>query len=176
MERVGVLFPPFSLALSLLALNHMQSKVILYGVILTFFCLAGKCQDKTINTSQNENTVVVKIEFITLTRGYQKQVFISPDSLVKITDGRQKNHEVVKAGFDEGRWKELVSSLNNIPLQEIPDLPSPTSKRAFDGAMHSSITIHTKGGESYIHAFDDQNPHKKLQPLMALIKKIAGTD
>lgn len=153
----------------------MRSKAVLYILILSFACLGGKCQDRQAG-QQNENPVVLKIEFITLTRGYQKQVFISPDSLVKITDGRQGNHQVVKKALPEGYWSQLVSSLDNVPLEEIPQLPSPTSKRSFDGAMHSSFVIQAKGEKSYIHAFDDENPHEKLQPLMKLIKKVAGPD
>ena len=151
----------------------MRSKIISYCLILSSLSFAAKCQEKQAIQSQNENAVVVKVEFITLTRGYQKQVFISPDSLVIITDGRQNDHQVVKRELAEGQWQDLVSRLDNITLEEIPQLPSPTSRRAFDGARHSSIVIHTKGEESYIHAFDDESPHEELLPLMELIKRMA---
>jgi hypothetical protein len=58
----------------------------------------------------------------------------------------------------------------------MPDLPSPTSKRAFDGARHSTITIETTLGKSYTHSFDDKNPHPGLMELMEAIVQIAGLE
>jgi hypothetical protein len=154
----------------------MRSKAILYCVILSFLSWGGTCQQKRSAQLPNEKPVITKIEFTTLTRGHQKQVYFSPDSLIKITDGRQNDHQVVKRSLAEGQWQDLVNSLKHISLEEIPGLPSPTSRRAFDGAMHSSIVIWAKDEKSYIHAFDDEHPHEKLQPLMDLIKKTAGID
>ena len=153
----------------------MKTKIILYAVILSCLSLAGRCQQKAAGSTQDD-MIVTKIEFTTLTRGYQKQVFFSADSLIKIIDGRQNDHKVVKRKLDAGKWEALVKCVSDVSLSEIPQLQSPTFRRSFDGARHSSIVITTRDGKTYTHGFDDESPHKKLQPLMDLIKKAEGSD
>src|SRR5688500_5725962 len=103
----------------------MKAKQILSIIMVAVVCVAGRCQ---------ANAVITKIEFTTLTRGYQKQVFMSMDSLVKIVEGRQDDNKIFKRKLADGEWKELVEEAAKTPLQEIAQLKSPTSRRAFDGA------------------------------------------
>lgn len=154
----------------------MKTKIILYTVILSCVSLAGRCQQKAGGSAPDDDMIITKIEFTTLTRGYQKQVFFSADSLIKIIDGRQNEHKVVKRKMDSEKWQELVKAASAVSLVEIPQLQSPTFRRSFDGARHSSIVITTRDGKTYTHGFDDEHPHKKLQPLMDLIKKAEGND
>lgn len=142
----------------------MKTKAILSFLFCAVIGMAGQCQ----------NNSITKIEFTTLTRGYQKQVFISADSLVKIVEGRQDENKVQKRKLADGEWKELVNEAAKTPVTEIAQLKSPTSRRAFDGARHSTIVIHTKDGRSYTHSFDDENPHEKLKVLLDLIKNMEG--
>jgi len=121
---------------------------------------------------QNNQPAITKVEFTTLTRGYQKQIFISPDSVVKIVDGRSDENKMSKRKLSDGEWDAFVKETSGLVLKEIPSLPSPTSRRAFDGARHSTIVIRTGDGKSYSHAFDDENPNEKLHGLMELIKKM----
>jgi hypothetical protein len=46
--------------------------------------------------------------------------------------------------------------------------------RASDAAAHGSLIITTSDSKSYTHAFDDENPHQKFQPLMKQIKNLVG--
>jgi hypothetical protein len=123
---------------------------------------------------QKNNSAVVKIEFTTLTRGYQKQVFISADSLIKIVEGRSNENSVVKRKLEDGEWAEIEKQVSGINLAEIAALKSPSSRRAFDGARHSTIVISTNDGKSYTHSFDDESPNEKFHGLMELIKKMDG--
>lgn len=133
-------------------------KVIVFGCI----AMAARCQDDP----------VIKVEFTSLTRGYQKQIFISRDSVVETINGLEAGNKSITRKLAGGEWKSLAEAIGDISLEEIPDLPSPTSRRAFDGARHSTIVISTRAGKSYTHAFDDEDPHEKLQPLMTTISKI----
>jgi hypothetical protein len=125
-------------------------------------------------TTQGQISSISKIEFTTLTRGYQKQVFILPDSVIKIVDGRQEENKITKRKLAEEEWKGLIKIVEKIPLKEIPQLPSPTSRRAFDGAKHSTITISDSNKNLWTHSFDDENPHEKLHDLMKAIKEVEG--
>jgi hypothetical protein len=62
--------------------------------------------------------------------------------------------------------------VNAVPRAQFEGLPSPTNKRAFDGAKHSSIIITLANRETYQHTFDDENPNEKLVPLMKCISNL----
>jgi hypothetical protein len=115
---------------------------------------------------------VVKIEFTSLTRGYQETLVITRDSITYTKSGRGEA-AIDQAGKlkNEEEWTALMNSLQKVTLSEIPGLKSPTEKRAYDGARHSTITITTKSNQAYSHTFDDEEPHQKLMALMKLLQK-----
>jgi hypothetical protein len=152
--------------------DNMRAKHVLYITAFSCLIIAANCQNRKMSSQQRGNSMITKIEFTSLTRGYQKHIFIAPDSLKETVEGRQENNKVVKRKLPAGDWDALTKSISNLTLSGIPELPSPTSRRAFDGALHSTITISTKDGKTYSHTFDDENPHEKLQPLMKAIKKV----
>lgn len=114
------------------------------------------------------------ITSITLTkqsRGYLDEVIISRDSL----QGFVENHRMPEAskqyatGMDQDRWAALIMSLKDVPLEDIDGLQSPTTNRAHDGALHSSIVITFENGQTISHSFDGEDPHPDLKPLLDLI-------
>jgi hypothetical protein len=148
----------------------MITRIIASASVFFFSILTTNCQNKPA-VKDNHDSIITKIEFSTGTRGYQKNVFISADSIIEITEDRE-NKRPVKKKIEQNEWRGLIDIASELSLNELEQLPSPTSKRAFDGAKHSSIIITTKDGKSYAHAFDDEQPHKKLQPLMNAIRKL----
>lgn len=141
----------------------MKNISIFWIVGIACIALAAKCQDDP----------VVKVDFTSLTRGYQREVSISKDSVLETISGPAE-YRVIKNRLTADEWKEFVGALRGISLEEIPTLASPTSKRSYDGARHSTIVISTRDGKSYTHGFDDEDPHQKLQSLMKAITKVAG--
>lgn len=119
---------------------------------------------------------ISQIELNKISRGYQEQVLITPDSIHTFLDNSMSGQPARKRArkTEPQEWKKLIESLQNIPLKEIPSLPSPTMKRAHDAAQHSTLTITTKDGKSYPHGFDDDDPHKALRPLMKTIRELSG--
>jgi hypothetical protein len=136
-------------------------------MLILMLCLGfdAKCQQD----------IITRITFISATRGYQKEIFFSPDSLVKTINDRGKI-QVAKRKLEPGVWEDLVASLGDLKLEEIPQLPSPTSGRSFDAAHHANLIIESKQGGSWSHTFDDENPNDKLLSLMEMIKKIDDKD
>ena len=117
---------------------------------------------------------IMRIEFSTLTRGYQELVTFTSDS-VKFSRTQAGKPKIAEAHvIKKNDWQELLKVVQKITLSEIPELKSPTMKRSFDGARHSTITIITDSNQTYIHSFDDENPHEKLQALMKVIIKKRG--
>jgi hypothetical protein len=133
-------------------------------VLLGISTVSARCQDENI---------VTKVEFTSLTRGHQKEVFISADSLIIYVSHRGEN-KMIKRKLEAGEWDELLVSIPKINREELSTLPSPTSRRAFDGAKHSVIQIYGKDAGPWSHSFDDENPHELLHPLMDVIKRIAS--
>lgn len=116
------------------------------------------------------------ITAITLTkqsRGFVDEVIISRDSVRAFSE----NHRSADSAFhyatdvDTDRWAKLILALKDVPLQELDGLQSPTTKRAHDGAIHSSIVITFEDGTSVSHSFDDETPHPDLQPLLDAINE-----
>lgn len=131
---------------------------MVYAVIL----MAAQCK------GQSE---VTKIEFTSLTRGYQKQIFIDKDSLIVLVDGRQEDNKMVKRKISSEVWQGLTNELKNIDMKEMAAYKSPGNRRAFDGAKHSTIKVTLSDGTEASHGFDDLEPHKDLRQLLKLILK-----
>jgi hypothetical protein len=134
--------------------------------ILAFGLMASRCD------GQNE---IAKIEFTSLTRGYQKQVFIDHDSIKIIVDGRQEENKVVNRAMPDGAWDDLMLEVKEIDLAKVTEYKSPTNRRAFDGAKHSTLKITKADGEEYTHGFDDTNPHPDLKSLLKRILEIENS-
>ena len=116
---------------------------------------------------------ITSIEFLTATRGYQKQVTMTSKTLtIKTEDHRQKGKVPVVREMKKSDWDNLLHSLKDVPLAEIPLLKSPSMQRASDGARSSSISITTKEGAIWSHEFDNERPHEKLQPLIRVITSL----
>lgn len=116
---------------------------------------------------------VVRIEFTSLTRGgIIKQIIVTKDSVIKSkSEGRGTELQTIKRAISKKDWQRLLKSFKDVTLSQVPELESPTMKRAYDGAKHSTISI-TTNDATVTHSFDDEEPHKKLQQLMLQINKL----
>lgn len=123
-------------------------------------------------TPQESN--VVKVEFSSISRGYQEIVVFTPDSVrgEKPEPGDRTKKTSFEQPIRKQDWKHITQLATSLPRTEFEKLQSPTNKRAFDGARHSTITITLDSGETYHHLFDDENPNEKLQPLMTCIAQL----
>ena len=118
---------------------------------------------------------IQKIEFSTLSRGgHFEQIVITKDTLRFQKEKRRSTEETQTYSriLKEVEWKQLIQNTENLNLEEIPKLKSPSMKRAFDGARHSSIILKTIDNQQYIHRFDDENPHQLLNPLLQSLIKL----
>jgi hypothetical protein len=123
---------------------------------------------------QQGNHKITKVEFSSMTRGYQESVVFTPDSVrgSKPDAGDRSKVNAFNQSLKKQDWKHLTGLVSSVPRTEFENLKSPTNKRAYDGAKHSTITITLDNGETYLHLFDDETPNEKLQPLMKCISKL----
>lgn len=118
---------------------------------------------------------IKKVAFTSLARGGQNQeILITPDSaFVTLATPRGSGKKLAYTRkLEAGEWAMVLSSLKEVTLDSIPALPSPTMKRAYDGARHSNITITAANDSLVSHSFDDEQPHQQLQELMTVIQQL----
>ena len=141
----------------------MKMLNVFFSLALMLFGCAGHSQ---------KNSDVVKIEFTSLTRGYSNTLVFTKDSITQVVNERGIESNPRREKIKSTDWELLTASLSNVNLSEVADLKSPTMKRAYDGARHSTISITTSQGTVVAHSFDDEDPHEKLAPLMKTIAKL----
>jgi hypothetical protein len=138
-----------------------------------FFFLTVLVSFLSLTVSAQSSKEISRIEFNSGTRGYREQITITPDSVISIQEDFKANQKplITARACSPKEWSKLLDCLGDVRLTEIETLESPTMKRAYDGASHGSIIISTTDNKTFTHGFDDEDPHKKLKPLMAEIKK-----
>jgi len=118
---------------------------------------------------------ISRIEFNSVTRGFQKNVIITADSVVESVDGRQQSqNKLVKRKNDPTDWSNLLKTLSDVDIAQLSKLEPPSRRSAFDGARQSTIKITDTNGNNYSHTFDDENPNDRLKPLMDEILHVLG--
>lgn len=116
---------------------------------------------------------IIRIEFNSSTRGYREQISFTPDSIISVVENALTDTVPRSSArkTSQKEWTRILNCLSEVRLTEIETLESPTMKRAYDGASHSSIVITVNGGATFSHGFDDEEPHKKLKPLISEIHR-----
>jgi hypothetical protein len=143
-----------------------MKNILNVSLLVILFANFGWCQ-----TEQ----AVIQIELSKISRGYQEDVRITPDSVHIFMDDKTGQPSVRHSRKVESQeWTRLVQSLDGVLIKSIPSLPSPTMNRAVDAARHSTLTVSTSDGRSYPHGFDDEEPHEVLQPLLKVLREISG--
>src|SRR5690349_16575717 len=139
------------------------------GIVSLFVMLVSMAQCQSTNSIQ-------RVELSKVSRGYQEYIRVTPDSvnvLVQSGTSPDSNADFGRK-LEADEWTNLIKKLDGIKLSDIPNLPSPTMKRAHDGAHHSTITVQTNDGKEYAHGYDDEDPNKALKSLMKEIRALGG--
>jgi hypothetical protein len=139
-------------------------KAVLPIVLFSLISIMAGCQS------------VYDIKFTTSTRGYNKEIVVSPKTISLHEQnfrepGKEKNSTWEMRRED---WKKITESLDGIMLREIPLLKAPSDKRTYDGARASMLSITDKKGKIWHHSFDDEDPNEALKPLMKLITDLSN--
>jgi hypothetical protein len=104
---------------------------------------------------------IVSIELTYQTRGMQKHLHITPDSvMVSINEHKYQYPTSPK------QWATIIENLKNIDLEKISTLKRPTKKAASDGAFNAFLTVNTSQ-KGFVSSNFDHN-----QPPQVLVKTI----
>ena len=133
-------------------------------ILILMLVLSGKaCAQSLENISS--------ISFTKQSRGFIDEVVVSRDSVRGVIENHREPDNSKHYASDVGQdgWAKLIVALQDVNLEDIDGLQSPTMNRAHDGAIHSSIVITFDDGNSISHSFDDEKPHPDLQPLLDVL-------
>lgn len=157
-----------------------DKKIYMKNFSIFLFILTSACHAPTANSASRMNTTeknsnsntIQKISFSTGSRGYQKKLSFTKDSVILIINSsfEDKPSKNSRTAITNAEWTKLNNSLNGVDIAKLEELESPTMKRAVDAANHSTIMIFTD--KEHNHAFDDYNPNEQLKKLLDVIQEI----
>ena len=139
---------------------------ILSLLFLTLFLGKGCEGDK----KQDIETAV--IEYVANTRGFYQKITIEKQ-MVSISKERNDQGITEENKISDADWKELIDLFQDINLDEIKDLKSPTEKRLYDGAAIANIKITYKGITYESPSFDHGFPPYEIKKLVNKINSFA---
>jgi hypothetical protein len=118
--------------------------------------------------TQDQTSDFKSVTFESMTRGGNRFVEVRADSIVVMKNRQKKTFKTDKAD-----WQKVVKIVQALKLNEIETYPAPTSKRAYDGAWHSTLQVIGASDKQYSsNSFDDEVAPKELLSLMKCLKEI----
>ncbi|MFX0555942.1 hypothetical protein ACOCEA_04050 [Maribacter sp. CXY002] len=141
-------------------------KYVLFSAILM---ILHNCTGQTKGT-KNELQFV---SYTATTRGSSFNCKISADSIkVNVLGTKNKSSTIATK---EGDWRILSELVNQLSLDSIKSLKSPTDNRHTDRARIAEIEI-KKDDKLYLsNSFDEGSPPKELKPLVDKISLLSQT-
>jgi hypothetical protein len=142
---------------------------ILSLLFLTLFL--GKGCD--ISSNQDINNAM--IEYVANTRGFYRKVTIEKQ-MVTVSKDRTGREKVTPVKISDADWKTLIKIFDDITLEEIKELKSPTEKRFYDGAAIANLKITYQGTTYETPSFDHGFPPDELKKLVTKINSFVKQD
>ena len=137
------------------------------AALMLMVILFGKgCNDE----SQNDVNSAI-IEYTANTRGFYGNVVIQNKTVLISKDRDKKAEPSTAVKISDSDLKELVTAFQEVNLEEIPNLKSPTEKRFYDGAAIADLSITYQGKTYQSQAFDHGNPPVEIEKL---VNKVAS--
>ncbi|MFA9192518.1 hypothetical protein AAGV28_14160 [Flavobacterium sp. FZUC8N2.13] len=133
-------------------------------LLLTLFLGKG-CENKA-----KQNIETAQITYTANTRGYYQEISIEKQIVSIKTDRKE---EAVQIKIYDDDWKELVEIFQEVDLEEIKDLKSPTEKRFYDGAAIANLKINYEGKSYESQSFDHGFPPYEIKKIVTKINSFA---
>ncbi|MBA0883393.1 hypothetical protein [Flavobacterium undicola] len=133
-------------------------------LILTIFLGKG-CEDNV-----KQNIATAEIIYTANTRGYYQEIIIK-NHIASVKNNRKG--KAVQTKISDADWKELVKLFQEVDLEEIKDLKSPTEKRFYDGAAIANLKINYKGKNYESQSFDHGFPPYEIKRIVTKINSFA---
>ncbi len=133
--------------------------------LLTIFLNKGCCEGDAQKKVQKAQLI-----YTATSRGFFREIIIK-NKEVSVQSNRKEN--IVTTKINDTDWKELIHLFNEVHLETIKDLKSPTEKRFYDGAAIAQLKIVFEGNTYESQSFDHGYPPEALQKLVTKINSFA---
>ncbi|OCB77257.1 hypothetical protein [Flavobacterium crassostreae] len=127
---------------------------------------------KSCENTENQDINTAMIEYVANTRGFYQKITIQKQTVTVSRDRNQK--EKIKAvAITDTDWKMLITLFQEVDLEELKDLKSPTEKRFFDGAAIANLKIIYQGKTYESASFDHGFPPLEIKRIVTKINTFA---
>jgi hypothetical protein len=127
---------------------------------------------KACNGEKKQNIDYAVIEYVANTRGFYQKIVIDKKT-VSISSERKSNKPAIVKKISDADWKILNDSFEDIDLEELKDLKSPTEKRFYDGAAIANLKISYNDEVYESSSFDHGFPPYEIKKLVNKINSFA---
>lgn len=123
---------------------------------------------------EEENAALVSVAYKAMTRGTQKEILITSNSYTDVTVRRGEEIKGKGSVMPE-QWKAIVTEASTLDYSNLKNIPAPSVKHQFDGALAANIIITTADSTYQSVTFDHGNPPARLKPLINAMAEISGS-
>lgn len=133
-------------------------------LLLTLFLGKG-CEGDS-----KQNIETAQLIYTANTRGFHQEISIEKHVVSVKNDRKGK---AVQTKISDADWKELVQLFQEVDLDEIKNLKSPTEKRFYDGAAIANLKINYEGKSYESQSFDHGFPPFEIKKIVTKINSFA---
>lgn len=127
---------------------------------------------KGCNAEQQQDIETAVIEYTASTRGFFQKIVVQNQKFGESKD-RDNNQPAADQAISNTDWKKIIDAFQDVDLEGIPVLKSPTQKRFYDGAAIAELKITYKGKTYLTPPFDHGNPPVEIEKLVNRITLLA---
>lgn len=135
----------------------------IFAIILVIITLSKGCTE-----DQKQSMESATVEYTAKSRGFSQKIVINNKNYIFTRNLRGKD-TLVQNNISDKDWNDLVLTFQDINLEELHNLKSPTEKRFYDGAAIANLKITFKDKTYESNAFDHGFPPQEIEKLVAII-------
>ena len=134
------------------------------------FFLAKGCGTETAKDMQT-----AQIEYTANTRGYYQKLMVN-DGVLSISEDRNSDAKAKSTTLSKEQSQDLVTTFQEISLEDLNDYKAPTEKRFYDGAAIGKLKITYQGKTYESQEFDHGNPPVEIEKFVDKLVSFAKTE
>ncbi len=139
----------------------------LLSLILLTVVLSRGCSE-----DQKQTMETATIEYTAITRGFSQKIVINNKNYT-LNRTRLGKDTLVQKTISDKDWNDLVKAFQDINLDELKNLKSPTEKRFYDGAAIANLKIIYKDKTYESNSFDHGFPPLEIEKIVTKINSFS---
>ncbi|KQB43222.1 putative lipoprotein [Flavobacterium daejeonense] len=132
--------------------------------ILTLF-LGKSCESEA-----QKKMETAQLIYTANSRGFFQEIVIENH---KLSIKKDRKGDAIQSKISDADWEELVQLFQEVNLDEIKNLKSPTEKRFYDGAAIAQLKINYDGKNYESQSFDHGFPPEAIKKIVTKINAFA---